>query len=56
MCGSQMLIVEAPSMRVLLFERLVPLTEKRTARDGFDGIECAFCGGEKSGSVRNNIW
>ena len=43
-------------MRVLLFERLVPLTEKRTARVGFVGTECAFCGGEKPGSVTNSIW
>ena len=37
-----MLVEDAPSMRVLLFERLVPLTEKRTARLGLVGTECAF--------------
>ena len=50
-----MFVDEAPSIRVLLLERLVPLTENRTARLGFVGTECAFCGGEKPGSVTKSI-
>ena len=53
-CGNWMCVELAPSMRVLLELRLVPLTLKASAREGLVGIECAFCGGAKPGSVRNS--
>jgi hypothetical protein len=36
-----MLVELTPSMGVLLLSLLVPLTLKVSAREGFDGIECA---------------
>src|SRR5712692_4489392 len=51
--GSQILVVLTPSIRMLLELRLAPLTLKTSARDGFDGTECASAGGVKPGSTRN---
>ena len=52
-CGSQMLVVLTPSIRMLLELRLAPLTLNTSARDGLDGTECASAGGVKPGSTRN---
>ena len=54
MCGNWITVELAPSMRVLFELRLAPFTLNASARDGLVGIECAFCGGAKPGSVRNN--
>jgi hypothetical protein len=51
-----MLVLLAPSTRVLLMLRLVPLTLNTSAREGFDGIEWALPGGENPATVRNSCW
>src|SRR5882672_7526323 len=55
-CGSQMFVVLTPSIRMLLELRLAPLTLKTSAREGFDGTECASAGGVKPGNTRNRYW
>ena len=52
-CGSQMFVVLTPSMRMLFELRLAPLTLNTSARDGFEGTECASAGGVKPGRTRN---
>ena len=42
-------------MRVLLPWLLAPLTLNVSARDGFDGMECASAGGVKPGSGREEL-
>ena len=53
-CGSHTLVELTPSMRVLLPWLLAPLTLNVSARDGFEGTECASAGGVKPGSVTNS--
>src|SRR5260370_5584009 len=55
MCGSQMFVALAPSIRTFTELRVVPFTLNVSARDGFDGTECALAGGVKPGSVANTF-
>ena len=51
-----MFVVLTPSIRVLFELSLAPFTLKTSAREGFDGIECASAGGVKPGSVLKSCW
>jgi hypothetical protein len=53
-CGSHRLVLLTPSIRVLFELRLAPFTLNTSAREGFEGIECASSGGVNPGRTRNN--
>ena len=51
-----MCAVLTPSMRVLFWSSLVPLTVNSRDRDGLVGIECELVGGANPGSIRYICW